>query len=117
MKRTKDELEKLLSNENINKYYKDISNEDGLIVKYLPNIELEDYYDYYKRSLLSGKKEFDISTFKTFKCSEYSCKKDSHICLFYHNEDERRRPEILFRYNNSICEKYRKERKYKSWWS
>ena len=32
-----------LVNENINKYYKDISNEDGLIVKYLPNIELDDY--------------------------------------------------------------------------
>ena len=43
---------------------------------------------------------FNLNTFKILECNtEYTeCDKDYHLCYFYHNITERRRPPKLFRY-------------------
>ena len=47
--------------------------------------------------------KFDLGTFKIYKC-EYdknkNCKKDIHLCQFYHSSEKFRRPPYLFRYSN-----------------
>ena len=49
---------------------------------------------------------FDLNTFKILECNtEYTeCDKDYHLCFFYHNITERRRPPKLFRYCSLICD-------------
>ena len=50
--------------------------------------------------------KFDLKTFKILECNtEYTeCDKDYHLCYFYHNLNEKRRPPKLFRYCSLICE-------------
>ena len=61
------------------------------------------YRDYYKNKINS----FKLETFKTIECpsvkSGITCQKDSHLCYFYHNNAERRRPPTLYRYTNELC--------------
>ena len=69
-----------------------------------------------KRIKLSiGKiKEFDLNTFKIFKCSNKKCEKDSHLCYKYHEDHEKRRPPYLYRYINEKCEEMEEEKKCKN---
>ena len=48
-------------------------------------------------------KKFDINTFKLFKCKKEKCEKDHHLCYYYHDIDEKRRPPYLYRYINEKC--------------
>ena len=63
---------------------------------------------------------FKLETFKTLECpqikSGLNCKKDSHLCYYYHKLDERRRPPTLYRYTNEMCpdQTYKKDGKVKS---
>ena len=59
-----------------------------------------------KRIKLSvGKiKEFNLNTFKLFKCNNKKCEKDTHLCYKYHDEREKRRAPFLYRYINEKCE-------------
>ena len=61
------------------------------------------FKDYFKNKITS----FQLETFKTLECSSIksglSCKKDPHLCYYYHNISERRRPPTLFRYTNEMC--------------
>ena len=47
-------------------------------------------------------KSFNLETFKTLEC-RMTCKKNSHLCYYYHNLSERRRPPTLYRYTNEMC--------------
>ena len=49
-------------------------------------------------------KKFDINTFKIFKCKKEKCEKDTHLCYYYHNISEKRRPPYLYRYINQKCQ-------------
>ena len=61
------------------------------------------YRDYYKNKI----NKFELETFKTIECpsvkSGITCSKDAHLCYFYHNLSERRRPPTLYRYTNALC--------------
>ena len=63
---------------------------------------------------------FQLETFKTLECpfikSGMNCKKDPHLCYFYHSLSERRRPPTLFRYTNEMCpdQTYKENGKIKS---
>ena len=63
---------------------------------------------------------FQLETFKTLECpfikSGMNCKKDPHLCFFYHSLSERRRPPTLFRYTNEMCpdQTYKENGKIKS---
>ena len=51
---------------------------------------------------------FELETFKTLECPHIKngmeCpKKDSHLCYYYHDISERRRPPTLYRYTNEMC--------------
>ena len=56
-------------------------------------------------------KEFNLNSFKLFKCKKTKCKKDSHLCFNYHCEYEKRRHPLLYRYSNKMCpdQKYDKD--------
>jgi hypothetical protein len=74
------------------------------------------FKDYYKNKM----KSFKLETFKTIEClsikSGINCPKDPHLCYFYHNLVERRRPPTLYRYTNIMCpdQKYKENGKIKS---
>ena len=63
---------------------------------------------------------FQLETFKTLECpfikTGINCKKDPHLCCFYHSLSERRRPPTLFRYTNEMCpdQTYKENGKIKS---
>ncbi len=64
---------------------------------YLP---FESYLQYYEIP-----RNFCLSDFKIFPCAfKDKCGYDSHLCLMYHNIDEKRRPPLLFRYSKNECE-------------
>ena len=51
---------------------------------------------------------FSLNTFKTLECpsikSGITCPKgDSHLCYYYHDASEKRRPPSLYRYINEMC--------------
>ena len=51
---------------------------------------------------------FSLNTFKTLECQAIkSCmkcsKSDPHLCYYYHDISEKRRPPTLFRYINEMC--------------
>lgn len=47
---------------------------------------------------------FYLNSFKTMECKLPGyCGQDAHLCLNYHNEQERRRPPKLFKLINEIC--------------
>ena len=52
-------------------------------------------------------KSFSLETFKIKECpfikSGIACPKDAHLCYFFHNQNERRRPPTLYRYSNTMC--------------
>ena len=48
-------------------------------------------------------KHFDLNNFKTLKCKTPNCKKDPHLCYYFHSTSEKRRPQMLFRYSNQFC--------------
>jgi len=55
-------------------------------------------------------KNFNLNTFKIRKCKKHEkkeCDKDQHLCYFYHNLSERRRPPYLYRYTNERCEDFK----------
>ena len=60
------------------------------------------YKDFIKEA-----KSFSLETFKIKECpfikAGIGCPKDTHLCYFYHNQNERRRPPTLYRYSNSMC--------------
>jgi len=60
--------------------------------------------DFYKIKKI---KKFNINTFKIMKCRKQECNKDPHLCYFYHNLSERRRPPYLYRYTNERCEDFK----------
>ena len=74
------------------------------------------FRDYYKKKM----KTFQLETFKTIEClsikSGMNCPKDPHLCYYYHNPAERRRPPTLYRYTNIMCpdQKYKENGKIKS---
>ena len=52
--------------------------------------------------------KFNLDTFKILECKNKNifndnCKIDRHLCLFYHNNYEKRRPQNLFKYTNEYC--------------
>ena len=82
-----------------------------LLYKKIPNLSIEDFY---KDEINS----FELETFKTVKCPHIkkhkNCpKKDPHLCYYYHDIEERRRPPTLFRYTNEMCPKSYKNEKIK----
>jgi len=51
---------------------------------------------------------FSLYTFKTLECPSIKAgvkcpKEDSHLCYYYHDVSERRRPPTLYRYINEMC--------------
>ena len=48
-------------------------------------------------------KSFNLSNFKTLKCKTPNCKKDPHLCYYFHSLSEKRRPQTLFKYSNQFC--------------
>ena len=60
--------------------------------------------DFYKIKKI---RKFNINTFKIMKCRKQECNKDPHLCYFYHNLNERRRPPYLYRYTNERCEDFK----------
>ena len=51
---------------------------------------------------------FSLNTFKTLECqaikSGMKCSKsDPHLCYYYHDISEKRRPPTLYRYINEMC--------------
>ena len=79
-------------------------------------IAKSNFRDYYKKKM----KSFKLETFKTIEClsikSGMKCPKDPHLCCYYHNPAERRRPPTLYRYSNVMCpdQKYKENGKIKS---
>ena len=79
-------------------------------------IAKSNFRDYYKKKM----KSFKLETFKTIEClsikSGMKCPKDPHLCYYYHNPAERRRPPTLYRYSNLMCpdQKYKENGKIKS---
>ena len=62
----------------------------------------------FKEYLKNKIESFSLNTFKTLECpsvkSGLNClKEDSHLCYYYHDIQERRRPPTLYRYTNEIC--------------
>ena len=52
--------------------------------------------------------EFNLDNFKILECQNKNifndnCNIDRHLCLFYHNNYEKRRPQNLFKYTNEFC--------------
>ena len=71
------------------------------------------FKNYFKNKITS----FELETFKTLECPHIKngmeCpKKDSHLCYYYHNISERRRPPTLYRYTNEMCpeQQYKNEK-------
>ena len=60
--------------------------------------------DFYKIKKI---RNFNLNTFKIMKCRKKECDKDQHLCYFYHNPSERRRPPYLYRYTNERCEDFK----------
>ena len=65
----------------------------------------------FKEYLKNKIESFSLNTFKTMECpsvkSGLNClKEDSHLCYYYHDIQERRRPPTLYRYTNEICENH-----------
>ena len=58
--------------------------------------------------------DFNLDTFKVLECNNEfdQCEKDYHLCYFYHDKSEKRRPPKLFRYCGDICEKVLMNGKY-----
>ena len=76
--------------------------------------KFENYLKYIPMNLSS---EFNINTFKVHKCMDENCKKDYHVCPYYHSgidEDQPRRPHFLFKYSDKPCEECfdEKQKKY-----
>ena len=69
----------------------------------------------YKKDLNDKITSFSLNTFKIFPCkslkSTLSCKKDIHLCFYYHSISERRRPPMLFRYINEMCKEQKFDKK------
>ena len=88
------------------------------LLKLLDEKKIAKYYfkDYYKKEM----KSFKLETFKTMECpsvkSGIKCPKDAHLCYYYHNLAEKRRPPTLYRYTNVMCpdQKYKENGKIKS---
>ena len=88
------------------------------LLKLLYEKKIAKYYfkDFYKKEM----KSFKLESFKTIACpsikSGIKCPKDGHLCYFYHNLAERRRPPTLYRYSNVMCpdQKYKENGKIKS---
>ena len=88
------------------------------LLKLLDEKKIAKYYfkEYYKKEM----KSFKLETFKTIECpsikSGIKCPKDAHLCYFYHNLAEKRRPPTLYRYSNIMCpdQKYKENGKIKS---
>ena len=61
------------------------------------------FKEYFKNKITC----FELETFKTLECpsikSGISCKKDPHLCYYYHNISEKRRPPTLYCYTNEMC--------------
>ena len=74
------------------------------------------FREFYKKEM-NG---FKLETFKTLECPSIkngiTCQKDKHLCYYYHDLSERRRPPTLFRYTNEMCpeQKYKDNGKIKS---
>ena len=63
------------------------------------------YREYMMKNKISS---FSLNTFKTLECSAIKsgikCSKgDSHLCYYYHDISEKRRPPSLYRYINEMC--------------
>ena len=88
------------------------------LLKLLDEKKIAKYYfkDYYKKEM----KSFKLEAFKTIECasvkSGIKCPKDAHLCYFYHNLAEKRRPPTLYCYSNVMCpdQKYKENGKIKS---
>jgi len=77
---------------------------DQNIINLMNDLNLE-YKNNNKRikSFYKKIKKFDINTFKIFKCKKEKCEKDKHLCYYYHDNNEKRRPPYLYRYINEKC--------------
>ena len=64
-----------------------------------------DNYEYHLNKMTVN--SFNISNFKVIDCKskKVNCKKDSHLCYYYHEKSEKRRSPLLFKYSNEICQK------------
>ena len=109
---------------NANNFYEDFriiynyKNENIInLLKLLDEKKIAKYYfkDYYKKEM----KSFKLETFKTMECasvkSGIKCPKDAHLCYYYHNLAEKRRPPTLYRYSNVMGpdQKYKENGKIK----
>ena len=66
------------------------------------------FSEYMKNKISS----FSLNTFKTLECpsikSGLKCpKEDPHLCYYYHDPSERRRPPTLYHYTNEMCPKHK----------
>lgn len=54
---------------------------------------------------------FSLEDFKVLPCKLGTlCTLDTHTCYNYHDETERRRPPLLFRYKNEVCPQVKPDR-------
>ena len=58
-------------------------------------LSFQNYLNYFSFDPLN----FDPNIFKVFRCFFKKCPQDKHLCPFYHESKEKRRPPLLFRYN------------------
>ena len=86
---------------------------DENIIKLMKLFEEKNYSKYSFSEYMKNKiSSFSLNTFKTLECpsikSGLKCpKEDPHLCYYYHDVSERRRPPTLFRYINEMCPKHK----------
>ena len=86
---------------------------DENIIKLMKLFEEKNYSKYSFSEYMKNKiSSFSLNTFKTLECpsikSGLKCpKEDPHLCYYYHDVSERRRPPTLFRYINEMCSKHK----------
>ena len=85
----------------------DYTNDDIITLMQYFNKNLKKVDDYNKLyEMRSPITKFELATFKVIKCKAGSkCRKDRHLCYYYHDVIEKRRNPLIFKYSNIICRK------------
>ena len=85
----------------------DYTNDDIITLMQYFNKNLKKVDDYNKLyEMRSPITRFELLTFKVMKCKAGNkCRKDRHLCYYYHDVNEKRRNPLIFKYSNIICRK------------
>ena len=94
-----------------NDYFKDFriiyNYKNQSVINLLKLLEEKKIAKSYYKDFIKEIKSFSLETFKIKECpfikNGITCPKDTHLCYFFHNQNERRRPPTLFRYSNAMC--------------